>query len=101
MTMRFRRAAPLAATFRGGQVLVQNFLTHDQFSCSPECLQFLAALDDWHRDRELFGYFPDTDPTGLAEQLAELVDLNALVVEGTPQAEQDETYRREWLWDVS
>ena len=99
--MKFRRAATLTATFQSGQIVIHNFLTQDQFTCSMECLQFLAALDDWHHDRELFRYFEGMDPAGLAEQVGGLVGLSALVVEGTPQAERDETYRREWLWGAT
>src|SRR5690242_12745809 len=97
-TMRFRRAATLLATFHAGQVVVRNFLTQDQFTCSLECLRFLAELDDWHRDRDLFRYFPGADPAGLTGQIAGLVEVNALVVEGSSKAQQDEVYRREWLW---
>jgi SagB-type dehydrogenase family enzyme len=96
--MRFRRAATLTAGFEAGETVIFNFLTQDRFSCSLECLDFLAKLDDWHRDKELFRYFPDTDPASLGDQIAGLVGVNALVVEGTPQAEQDELYRREWAW---
>lgn len=99
--MRFRRAATLVTTFHAGQVVVQNFLTQDRFTCSLECLRFLAALDDWRRDRELFQYFPDADPAGLAEQVVGLVEVNALVVEDSPQAVRDEIYRREWLWGAT
>jgi len=99
--MRFRRAATLTVTFQSDQIVVHNYLTQEQFTCSVECLQFLAALDVWHRDRELLEYFGDMDPSGVAEQVAGLVGLNALVVEGTPQAEQDEIYRREWLWGAT
>ena len=96
--MRFRRAATLTVGFEDGELVVLNFLTQQRFSCSTECLQFLAKLDNWHRDKQLFRYFPGVDPAGLGEQIAELVSVNAMVVEGTPQAEQDEIYRREWLW---
>lgn len=99
--MRFRRAATLSLTFESGEIVVHNFLTQDRFTCSQECLQFMAHLDDWHQARELFRYFPGTDPASLGAQVAELVGMNALVVEGTPQAEKDETYRREWLWGTT
>lgn len=99
--MRFRRAATLLATFQAGEIVIQNFLTKDRFTCSAECLKFISQLDDWHRDRELFRYFPGVNAAGLAEQIAGLVSLNALIVEGTVQAEQDEIYRREWLWGPS
>jgi SagB-type dehydrogenase family enzyme len=81
-----------------GELLVQNFLTRDRFTCSGECLEFLAKLDDWHRPEDIFAHFPGVDGDSLADQVTELVGLNALVVEGTEQAAQDEVYRREWQW---
>lgn len=96
--MRFRRAATLTAGFEGGELVILNFLTQQRFSCSLACLEFLAKLDDWHRDKELFRYFPDAEASALGDEIAGLVSVNALVVEGTPQAEQDEIYRHEWLW---
>lgn len=96
--MQFRRAATLTVTFEAGQLAVHNFLTKDRFTCSTECLEFLTRLDDWHSAEKLFEYFPETEPGSLAEQLTQLVAFNALVVEGTPQAELDEKYREEWQW---
>lgn len=84
--------------FKDGEPLVQNFLTRDRFTCSGECLEFLAKLDDWRRPEDIFALFPGVDGAGLADQVTELVGVNALVVEGTEQAAQDETYRREWQW---
>ncbi|HET7922157.1 MAG TPA: SagB family peptide dehydrogenase, partial [Gammaproteobacteria bacterium] len=72
--------------------------TGDRFTCSQECLAFLAQLDDWQPAEKLFDCFPDAERTGLAEQLAHLVECNALVAEGTPQATLDEHYRQEWQW---
>jgi SagB-type dehydrogenase family enzyme len=42
--------------------------------------------------------FPDVDRSGLAEQVTQLVGFNALLVEGTPQADIDEKYRQQWQW---
>jgi SagB-type dehydrogenase family enzyme len=99
--MRFRRAATLAADFEAGHIVVQNFLTKERFTCSSECLEFLAKLDDWHEAGALFRYFPGVEGGSLADQVASLVAMNALVVEGTPQAEKDEIYRREWQWGTA
>ncbi|MGE5625786.1 MAG: SagB/ThcOx family dehydrogenase [Bacillota bacterium] len=99
--MRFRRAAALVVTIQGGHTVIHNFLTQDHFSCSPECLHFLADLDDWQDAQRVFKHFQGHDPDGVADQVAELVALNALVVEGTPQAVNDEIYRREWLWGTT
>lgn len=96
--MRFRRAATLAVSFEESGTAVHNFLTKDSFSCSEEALGFLAKLDDWHTPEQLFDHFPDTDNVSLGEQITQLVELNALIVEGTAQAAQDEKYRDEWHW---
>lgn len=96
--MQFRRAAALVAGFAHGRVVVHNYVERSHFSCSPECLQFLAALDEWQPAEKLFAYFPGADRTDLAEQLTGLVAAKGLVVKGSPQAARDEKYRREWQW---
>lgn len=96
--MEFRRAATLTITFETGQLAVHNFLTKDRFTCSAECLDFLSQLDDWQPAGKMFEYFPDYDRSSLVQQFTRLVEFNALVVKGTPQAELDEKYRTEWQW---
>ncbi|HSC47300.1 MAG TPA: SagB/ThcOx family dehydrogenase [Gammaproteobacteria bacterium] len=96
--MKFRRASTLAMSFEDGQVAIHNFLTKTSFSCSEQCLTFLADLDDWNTGEQLFAYFPDTDRNGVAAQITRLVALNALLVKGSPQAELDEKYRKSWQW---
>jgi len=99
--MRLRRAATLAVTFQDGRAAVHNFLTRDNFTCSAECLEFLARLDDWHGLEGLFRYFPGTEASSLVSQIEELIRFNALVVAGTVQAEMDDKYRQEWQWGAS
>ena len=99
--MQFRRTATLVATFEDGQIILHNFLSRDRFACSSEYLEFLAKLDEWHDAEDLFAYFPDTDRASLAQQLIELVAAKALIVKGSPEAVQDDKYRREWLWGES
>ncbi len=96
--MRFRRSSTLAVSFLEDKLAIHNFMTKDHFTCSGECLDFLAQADDWCTPEELFALFPDVDRSGLAEQITQLVKFNALVVEGSPQADTDGIYRREWQW---
>lgn len=99
--MKFRRAASLVATFERHRVVLQNFLTRERFACSGECLEFLAKLDDWCPAAKLFDLLPDVDRASIAAQIPELVGAGVLVVFGTPQAQRDEHYRREWLWGTN
>ena len=96
--MLFRRAATLAVSFEESGIAVHNFLTKESFLCSEVGLAFMAKLNNWHTPEQLFAHFPDSDKSSLGEQIAQLVELNALVVEGTPQAERDAKYRNEWQW---
>ncbi len=99
--MRLRRASTLALSFESGQVAVHNFLTQDRFTCSPECLDFLASLEQWHTAEELCRYFPGVAAADLDGQVTQLVDFHALVVDGTALAERDEAYRRSWEWGTA
>jgi SagB-type dehydrogenase family enzyme len=96
--MRFRRSGTLIVTFESARIAVHNFLTKDRFTCSTECLDFLASLDEWREPEGLFQLLPDVERSGLAEQVTQLVEFNALVVEGTAQAKLDDKYRQEWQW---
>lgn len=99
--MKFRRAASLVTTFEQNGIVLQNFLTRERFSCSAECLEFLAKLDDWCPAKRLFELLPGVDRVSIANQIPKLVSAGVLIVYGTPEAEQDERYRHEWLWGES
>lgn len=96
--MRFRRAATLVATLDGKRIVLHNYLTRARYSCSAECLDFLAALDTWHSPAQMFAYFPGVDREQLADQITELVATKALLVKGSAEAEQDEQFRKSWEW---
>lgn len=99
--MRFRRAATLVATLDGKRIILHNYLTRARYTCTAECLDFLAALETWHTPAQMFAYFPDVDREQLAEQITELVATKALLVKGTPEAEQDERFRKSWEWGAA
>ena len=96
--MRFRRSATLVVSFENKKIAILNFLTKDRFTCSAECLDFLATLDEWHTAEQLLNHFPDADRQTLADQIPQLVQFSALIVEGSSQADLDEKYRTEWQW---
>ncbi|HEY3859348.1 MAG TPA: hypothetical protein VGM47_07040, partial [Gammaproteobacteria bacterium] len=73
--MRFRRAATLVATFEDGQVVLCNYLTQSRFTCSEECVGFLAKLEGWHRPKDLFRHLPEMDRAILADEIAGLVGV--------------------------
>ena len=96
--MHVRRAATLVMQFSEGETIVHNFITGDQFSCSPVCLEFLGRLTEWHDDKQLCRYFPDADLDTLDSQISQLIECGALVVKGTANSSLEDSYRQEWQW---
>ncbi len=97
--LRLRRARTLAVSFGTDGPLVHNFLTRQTFGCSGQALELLAKLEDWHRPDEIFALLPDTSSSSLAEDLAQLLELGGLVVEGSSQDEAGAAYDEHWPWD--
>lgn len=84
--------------FESKSPVVYNYLNHELFECSLDCLFLLAQLADWV-DRitllELCGRF---DSQSLALAIRQLIELGCVVVEGTEEAGRDEEFERSWLW---
>ena len=99
--MRFRRAYSLVMSYYDQQIGLHNFLAKTRFSCSAECLDLLAKLDDWRTAEEIAGYFGDVDVDSLSEQIHELVRMDAIVVEGSEPAAVDDVFRKSWQWGMA
>lgn len=95
--MKIRRAATLSCSFEGGEVFIQNFLTREAFSCNSVGLEILASLDDW---TDIETYIADSgyEPRSLAKTLRQLIEKQAIVVDGTAYADTDRIYRESWRW---
>jgi hypothetical protein len=83
--IRFRRAASVVFLPYGEHVTVYNFVTRRAFECTDEEIRILLSASDWR-------VFSTVD------EVARLVELTALVVEGTGVAGRDEDYRARWTW---
>ncbi len=90
--MRFRRAASLVLLPYGPGITVYNFVTRRAFPGTATEISVLLAADDWCTEAWL------RDHVSFVDEVAHLVELNALVVEGTGLAGRDEDYRRRWAW---
>jgi SagB-type dehydrogenase family enzyme len=99
--VRVRRAAALVVVFERGRPVVWNYLVKRSFACTPDAIEVLAAAEEWAEPRALQRSLPGADPASLARELTRLLDLGALLVEGTAAADRDEDYRQTWEWGVS
>ena len=99
--MRFRRSRPIVMAFYEGEIGVHNFVRQSRFACSLECVGLLADLEEWHSAEDLLSHFPEYDIDSLSKQIYELVWLGAVVVESTPEAEMDQSFRDTWQWGMA
>ena len=97
-TLKFRRASTLTVSLQAGQFVIHNFLGGRKFACSAECLDFLAALDDWKTAPYMFRHFRGSSGKRIAGDIQRLLKLKAIIIKGSPEAELDDIYRREWHW---
>lgn len=98
--MRLKRSQTLTFTFGENDILAYNFLTKSVFHCSRDLLQFLSALDDWLDTEAICELLPEYQPEDVAEILATLISVSALVEEGSPHAASDLAYAQSWKWGL-
>ncbi len=96
--MRLKRATSLVLLCEKDGFVIFNYLAKKSFSCSSAALTLLAAMEDWQDPEQCFSRFPESDARDLAQNLGQLVELGALVAEGTEAADLDERYRSRWEW---
>jgi SagB-type dehydrogenase family enzyme len=96
--VRFRRAASLVFLPHGHEVTVYNFVTRRAFVCASTGIRLLLSADDWRSAEDLSELLGECSAPEVGDQVARLVELNALVVEGTKVAAKDEDYRSRWRW---
>ncbi len=96
--IKLRRASTLSVSLDDGRIIVHNFLSGNRFACSPECLGFLSELKEWRAAEDVFDRFPHSKESDFENDITQLLELRALLVKGTQEAELDEVYRRQWLW---
>jgi SagB-type dehydrogenase family enzyme len=96
--MRLRRARALVVLFDEARPVVFNFLTRQSFTCNLEGLGLLAAARDWQEAADFFARWPQYQPASVAAELSRLIDVGALVVEGSQSGRRDEAYAEAWEW---
>jgi SagB-type dehydrogenase family enzyme len=98
---RIRRAGSLVYYSNGKDLLVYNFVTRVEFSCSSNALMILSAVDEWATISAIVTMLSNYAPSSVVKQVIELQDASALVVEGTASASLDQQYRDYWEWGLT
>lgn len=98
--MRYRSSRTLVFHNDGDEFIACNFLTKAVFECSPDLLGFLRAMSEW-RDRDAINQeVPGYSAEELDETLAALIEMSAVVEEGSPLAKREQAFGRNWKWGV-
>jgi SagB-type dehydrogenase family enzyme len=93
---RVRRAYSLVCFWRGRDLVVQNYLSKRLTALPPELLPALGTLDayeDGTAAAARLGLGASAGPL-----IAQLLEQDVLVAEGSPLAERDERLERSWRW---
>ena len=77
-----------------------NFLKQTNFVCNEEVLLLLHHLHVWKPIQSVENLFPEMDRDEVLQSIQHLVDLGALVVQGSPDALEERLKVESWEWGV-
>jgi SagB-type dehydrogenase family enzyme len=97
-TFRARRSRALITTFYGSAFQVTNFIKRRSFSCNSTCLRLLAEFSEWTVLTDYISNSTEFSANSIVEGLKKLLDMGALVIEGSQDAELDALYGERWQW---
>jgi SagB-type dehydrogenase family enzyme len=98
--MRYRSSRTLVFHNDGDAFVACNFLTKAVFECSPDLLEFLRALASWSDRAAIRDQAPGYSDEELDETLASLVEMSALIEEGSALHAREEAFSENWKWGV-
>ncbi len=94
--MKIKNPATLVTFPRNGEILVYNYMTKQAVTCAPEDIYWLTLAEDWISIEEIAENHSQFDSRSIEEQMLHLVEAGILIAEGTPEAAQEEKYRKSW-----
>lgn len=98
--MEIRAARTLVFSRQDSALLACNFLTGSVFSCSPDLLTLLAALDGWSEFEDVASSLSATSGDNPEASIEALIAVNALTTKGSDLAEAESTYQADWSWGI-
>lgn len=96
-TVRVRRAAALAVTFHGNEIVAHAFLRRRKYSLPEDAFGLLAQASTTIDLDNLVG----ASPLPLARKISlleSLIEASILLIEDSPEEQEDRKFRDEWPW---
>ncbi|MEP0600368.1 MAG: SagB/ThcOx family dehydrogenase [Nitratireductor sp.] len=99
-TMLVRPSRTLVFTHDDQSLIGCNFLSRQTFSCSPDLVAVLNSWTNWQPPRALAALVEGMSDEEAEELSRQLIDLSALVVEGSDLAAREASFERDWSWGI-
>jgi len=96
--MRFKRSSTLVVLLEHDQFVFHNFLIQSTFAANAAALDIVRRLYAWTDVDQLHKSLSGYSLSSVERGLNQLVELGAVVAEGSPAAAQDAEFERSWLW---
>ena len=93
---RLRRARSLQAYWKGGDLVIENFVTRVAVSAATGIIEILSFFEDWKPPAALAKTLSQYTPQSVTRALRELVAHSLLVEEGSTAAREDEAVATVW-----
>jgi SagB-type dehydrogenase family enzyme len=97
---RLRASRCLVFLFDHERLIGFNFLTKQAFCCTPPILGLLQKLGDWTEKPNASAFLPGRSPDGAAKLIEDLIDLSAVIEEGTATARREQQFKCSWEWGL-
>jgi SagB-type dehydrogenase family enzyme len=94
--MRWRRATSIFSYWSERQFVVENYRTGAVRSANPITARVLHVFDDWRCFDEVRRKLPEYNSRSIRLSLRQLVRSGLLLVEGSPQARDDQQFSESW-----
>ncbi len=96
--MRVKRSSAIVVLLENDEFVFHNFLGQQTFTANPTALEILRRLHVWTDLEALRDFFPDYSRLSIDRSIDQLIELGALIVEGSEAAALDDDYVRTWAW---
>jgi SagB-type dehydrogenase family enzyme len=96
--VRVKRSSAIVVLLEHDEFVFHNFLGQQTFSANPMALEILRRLHVWTDLEGLRVMLPGYSRESIDRSIDQLIELGALIVEGSEAALLDEDYLRAWAW---
>ncbi len=96
--MRVKRSSSIIVLLEHDEFVFHNFLGQQTFAANPMALEILRRLHAWTDLEVLKDMFAGYSRESIDRSIRQLIELGAVIVEGSEPADLDEEYVRTWAW---